>query len=154
VLEKVTFFDIFLVLDLNPNEKKNTFSKTSTRFFSIFFNFFNSYLRILIFFTGNKGLPQGSVLSPFLYNLLGSDMGKFVPLGCDFLQYCGLLVTPRASNCLCLGSDGLLVTQRFCSLLGLTISSTKSEVVWFSRKHLRPPVSIQIGDRLIDCCEF
>jgi hypothetical protein len=37
--------------------------------------------------TGYKGLPQGSVLSPFLYNLLGSGMDRFVPSGCDFLQY-------------------------------------------------------------------
>jgi hypothetical protein len=34
-----------------------------------------------------KGLPQGTVLSPFLYILLGSGMDRFVPLGCDFLQY-------------------------------------------------------------------
>jgi hypothetical protein len=36
---------------------------------------------------GYKGLPQGSVLSPFLYNLLGSGIDQFVPSGCDFLQY-------------------------------------------------------------------
>jgi hypothetical protein len=53
-------------------------------------------------------------------------------IGLLLLSICWL-VTPRASGCLCLGSDGLLVTQRFFSLLGLTISSTKS----FSRKHLR-----------------
>jgi hypothetical protein len=38
-------------------------------------------------FTGYNGLPHGSVLSPFLYNLLGSGMDRFVPSGCDFLQY-------------------------------------------------------------------
>jgi hypothetical protein len=37
--------------------------------------------------TGYKGLRQGSVLSPFLYNLLGSGIDRFVPPGCDFLQY-------------------------------------------------------------------
>jgi hypothetical protein len=37
--------------------------------------------------TGYKGLPQSSVLSPFLYNLLGSGMNRFVPSGCNFLQY-------------------------------------------------------------------
>jgi hypothetical protein len=46
---------------------------------------------------------------------------------------------------------GLLVTQCFFffSLLGLTISPTKSEVVLFSRRHLWPPVSIRIGGRLL-----
>jgi hypothetical protein len=89
-------------------------------------------------------------LSSFLYSLLGSGIDRFVPLGCDFLQYADdIVVTPRTSDCLCLGSDGLLVTQRFFSLLGLTISSTKSEVVLFSRKHLRPSVLIRIGGRLL-----
>jgi hypothetical protein len=32
-------------------------------------------------FTGYKHLPQSSVLSPFLYNLLGSGMDRFVPSG-------------------------------------------------------------------------
>jgi hypothetical protein len=44
-------------------------------------------------------------------------MGKFVPSGCDLLQYADdivcVIVTQRISDCLCLGSDGLLVTQRF-----------------------------------------
>jgi hypothetical protein len=42
--------------------------------------------------TGYKGLPQGSVLSPFLYNLLGSGMDRFVSSGCDFLQYADIVV--------------------------------------------------------------
>jgi hypothetical protein len=63
--------------------------------------------------TGYKGLPQDSVLNPFLYNLLGSGMNRFVPSSCDFLQYTDVLVTPRTSNCLCLGSNGMFVTQRF-----------------------------------------
>jgi hypothetical protein len=38
--------------------------------------------------TEYKGLPQGSVLSPFLYNLLGSGMDRLVPSGCDMpIQY-------------------------------------------------------------------
>jgi hypothetical protein len=41
---------------------------------------------------GNKGLPQGSVLSPFLYNVIGSCADRFVPAGCGFLQYADDLV--------------------------------------------------------------
>jgi hypothetical protein len=37
--------------------------------------------------TEYKGLPQGSVLSLLLYNLLGSGMDRVVSSGCDFLQY-------------------------------------------------------------------
>jgi hypothetical protein len=31
--------------------------------------------------TGYKGLPQGSVLSPFLYSILGSGVDRFIPAG-------------------------------------------------------------------------
>jgi hypothetical protein len=37
----------------------------------------------------------------------------------------------------------------FFLLLGLTISSATSDVVLFSRRHLRPPVSVWIGGRLL-----
>jgi hypothetical protein len=37
--------------------------------------------------TGYKGMTQVSVFSPFLYNLLGSNVDRFVPSGCGFLQY-------------------------------------------------------------------
>jgi hypothetical protein len=32
--------------------------------------------------TGYKGLPQVSVLSQFLYSLLGSGVERFIPAGC------------------------------------------------------------------------
>jgi hypothetical protein len=41
---------------------------------------------------GYKGLPQGSVLSPFLYNLLRSGMDRFLPSGYDFLKYADPIV--------------------------------------------------------------
>jgi hypothetical protein len=37
--------------------------------------------------TGYKGLPQGSVPSPFLYSLLGSGLDRFIPVACRLLQY-------------------------------------------------------------------
>jgi hypothetical protein len=37
--------------------------------------------------TGYKGLPQGSVLSPFLYSLFGSGVDRFIPAGCGVFQY-------------------------------------------------------------------
>jgi hypothetical protein len=44
-------------------------------------------LTISNFFPGYKSLPQYSVLSRVLYNLLGSGMDRFLPSGCDFFQY-------------------------------------------------------------------
>jgi hypothetical protein len=37
--------------------------------------------------TGYKGLPQGSVLTPFLYSLLGSGEDRFIMAGWGILQY-------------------------------------------------------------------
>jgi hypothetical protein len=45
---------------------------------------------------GYKGLPQGSVLSPFLYNIIGSCADRFIPSGCEFLQYADDLVVYMA----------------------------------------------------------
>jgi hypothetical protein len=101
--------------------------------------------------TGYRGQPQGSVLSPFLYNLLRSGMNRFVPLGCDFFQYADFIVVFLSHHVL---QTACFLVQTACSshtylLLGLTISSTKSEVVLFSWRHLRPLVSIRIDDRLL-----
>jgi hypothetical protein len=52
--------------------------------------------KVLVFFGGGrecmtivgyKGLPQGSVFSPFLYNIIGSCADRFIPSGCGFSQY-------------------------------------------------------------------
>jgi hypothetical protein len=41
---------------------------------------------------GYKGLPQRSVLSPFLYNIIRSRADRFIPSGCGFFQYADDLV--------------------------------------------------------------
>jgi hypothetical protein len=88
--------------------------------------------------TGYKGLSQGSVLSSFLNNLLGSGMDRLVPLTCDFLQYandnvvysshhvlhtaCALVQTAYSSLSVffrCLDSRYALQSRRwYCSLEG------------------------------------
>jgi hypothetical protein len=86
--------------------------------------------------TGYKRLPQGSVLSSLLYNLLGSGMDRFIPSGCNFLQYVDDIVQYSlhhifeiASILLQTACSSLIV---FFSMIRLTISATKSEVVLFS----------------------
>jgi type III secretory pathway component EscU len=74
-------------------------------------------------------------------------MDRFVPLGCDFLQYVYDIEVYSSHHVF--QTACALSLSVFFSLLGLTIFSTKSEVVLFSRRHLQPPVSIRIGDRLL-----
>jgi hypothetical protein len=47
---------------------------------------------------GYKGIPQDSVLSPFLYNIIGSCADRFIPSGCGFLQYADDLVVYMAQR--------------------------------------------------------
>jgi hypothetical protein len=78
-------------------------------------------------------------------------MDRFVLSGCDFLQYADDIVVYSSHHVL-QTACALVQTRHsvfFFSLLGLTISSTKSDVVFFSRRYLRPPVSIRIGGRLL-----
>jgi hypothetical protein len=59
------------------------------------------FRKVLVFFAGSrecmtlvsyKGLPQGSVLRLFLYNIIGSCADRFIPSGCGFLQFADDLV--------------------------------------------------------------
>jgi hypothetical protein len=103
--------------------------------------------------TGYKGLPHGSVLSPLLYNLLGSGMDRLIPLGCIFLQYADKIVVYSSHHIFkiarTLVQTACSSLSVFFSMIGLTISATKSEVVLFSLKHLQPVVSIRVNGRLL-----
>jgi hypothetical protein len=88
-----------------------------------------------------------------LYNLVGSGMDRFVPWGCDILQYADEIVVYSSHHVLqtvcALVQTTCLSLSVFFLLLRLTIFSTESKVVLFSRRHLWLPVSIQIGGRLL-----
>jgi hypothetical protein len=84
---------------------------------------------------GYKDLPRGSVLSPFLYNIIGSCSDRFIPSGCGFHQYVDDLLVYMAHR----------LVNFFFSSMGLTISASKSEVILFTRKHERPPILLRIG---------
>jgi hypothetical protein len=95
--------------------------------------------KVLIFFAGGrecmtldgyKGLPQGSVLSPFLYNIIGSCVDRFIPSGCGFLQYADDLVVYMAHRLLNVARELVQTActslNVFFSSMGLTISASKS----------------------------
>jgi Reverse transcriptase (RNA-dependent DNA polymerase) len=95
---------------------------------------------------GYKGLPQGSVLSPFLYSLLGSGLDRFILSGCVALQYADDVVI-YASHRIFEMARALVQTactalSVFSGSIGLTISSSKSKLMLFSRKHMQPPVNL------------
>jgi hypothetical protein len=98
-----------------------------------------------------KGLPQGLVLSLFLFNIIGSCTDRFISSGCGFLQYADDLVVYMAHR-LFNEAHGLVQTACtslnvfFCSM-GLTISASNSEVMLFTRKH--EPILVRIGSYVL-----
>jgi hypothetical protein len=92
-------------------------------------------------------------MSPLLYNVLETGMDRFIPSGCNFLQYADDIVVYSSHHIFKIAST---LVQTACSSLsvffsmsGLTISASKSEVVLFSRKHLQPVVSMRVNGRLL-----
>ncbi|XP_062706171.1 uncharacterized protein LOC134287690 [Aedes albopictus] len=92
------------------------------------------------------GLPQGSCLSPFLYNLFTSDMASIIPNGCYLLQFAD-------DNVLSIRGKNRDVIEHFmqCALdnldmwaheNGFSFSVQKTKFILFSRKH--SPISINL----------
>jgi Reverse transcriptase (RNA-dependent DNA polymerase) len=108
--------------------------------------------------TGYKGLPQGSVLSPFLYNILGSRMDRFLPSGCRFLQYADDVVVYATHRVLEIARSLIQTActslSVFFSMMALTISPTKSELMLFSRKHDRQSLTVYIDGRPLPQTKF
>jgi hypothetical protein len=98
----------------------------------------------------NKCLPQRSDLSPFLYNAWRSCIYIFVPSGCGFLQYADDM-RPNDLLKVLVQTACMAVLVLFDSI-GLTISTSKSEVMLLSIKHERPPILIMIASMVHNLC--
>jgi hypothetical protein len=81
---------------------------------------------------GYKGLPQGSVLSPFLYYIIGSCVYRFIPSGCGFLQYADVLVVYVAHR-LFMFNVARGLDQTACTSLNVLFSSVSLTISASSR---------------------
>lgn len=96
-----------------------------------------------------KGLPQGSVLSPLLYNIYTYDLESSVTAVDNFsiLQYADDLlfyVSGRSIAKLCSSlSYSLTLLKTWLDNNGLTLSVNKCSTVLFSRMRLPPPISVR-----------
>jgi ribonuclease HI len=100
-----------------------------------------------------KGLPQGSVLSPILFNIYTSDLQHIIPSSCNILQYADDFVVYAQNKDIHVAAsklqDGVSAMFNWLNENGLNLSPTKSQIVIFSRKHKVPDVSVQLNGSMI-----
>lgn len=101
-----------------------------------------------------KGLPQGSVLSPLLYNLYTSDLHESVDSFCDILEYADDIALYYSASSI---SDSVFRLNSALEYLnewlinhGLSLASDKSNVVVFSRKRVTHDVQIYVNNQRLE----
>ncbi|KAL0895448.1 hypothetical protein ABMA27_011569 [Loxostege sticticalis] len=100
-----------------------------------------------------KGLPQGSVLSPLLYNIYTYDLASSLNNQVKILQYADDLLIYYSDHSFesthAMLSSSLALLASWMDNNGLNISPSKSAVVVFSRMRLPPSVQLLYDNRLI-----
>ncbi|KAL0895859.1 hypothetical protein ABMA27_011882 [Loxostege sticticalis] len=101
----------------------------------------------------SRGLPQGSVLSPLLYNIYTYDLESSLNSNVNILQYADDLLLyyssysiAHAQNTL---SYSLDLLKNWMDNNGMNLSVSKSAVVIFSRKRILPPLQLYYDYKVI-----
>lgn len=100
-----------------------------------------------------KGLPQGSVLSPLLYNLYTYDLEQSVASFCSILQYADDLILYVSEKSIQDASSRLNPALKYLSEWlsehGLSLSVSKSRTVIFTKKRLIPHIELHVENETI-----
>lgn len=104
-----------------------------------------------------QGLPQGSVLSPILYNLYTYDLDLSVDSLCQILQYADDIALYCSSEsfdeCVSRLNSALTYLDDWLSEHGLSLSVSKCSAVVFSRKRNIPPINLHVRDMPINTAD-
>ncbi|CAF4938138.1 unnamed protein product [Pieris macdunnoughi] len=104
-----------------------------------------------------RGLPQGSVLSPLLYNIYTYDLELVVNSFCQILQYADDVALYFSSNSIEEASSRLNSALDYLGDWlndhGLSISVPKCSAVTFTTKYKVPRCNISYKGSLVSCCK-
>ncbi|KAJ0179728.1 hypothetical protein K1T71_004319 [Dendrolimus kikuchii] len=108
-----------------------------------------------------KGLPQGSVLSPLLYNIYTASIDSTVNCFCRILQYADDIALYASSHSFCDASSrinsAIYYLHSWLFEHGLSLSASKSSAVIFSRKRIIPDLDIHLLNQpiqILDSVKF
>lgn len=100
-----------------------------------------------------RGLPQGSVLSPILYNVYTYDLefslcgtSHILQYADDVVLYCINKSVDAATSSL---SNAIVLLKMWLDKNGLDLSVAKSTAVLFSRMRMPPPVILKYDGKII-----
>lgn len=100
-----------------------------------------------------KGLPQGSVLSPILFNLYTHDLYRVVNKNCNILQYADDICIYSSNACVAQAvssvNSSLEALSGWLAQHGLDVSPSKSCAIVFCRKRSMPNVSVKYRNEII-----
>ena len=96
-----------------------------------------------------NGTPQGSALSPFLFNVLMDQVISIkVPKGVTILSYADdLCIVIKGKGCIAVAWKTIAIFERECESLGLKISIPKTNAIFFGKTN--PEQELRIYDQPI-----
>lgn len=97
------------------------------------------------------GLPQGSVLSPILFNLYSGNIHTQINNLANCIQYadefCIYSIQNTYDDCICVLENIMQAVLKWTEETGMTLSTEKCSIMFFTRHRLRAPESLTLCGR-------